>query len=662
MIVVSAKDLTKAYGEDTVLDKISFHINKGERVGIVGVNGAGKTTLLKMLTGELDYESGEFFISADTKTGYLKQDDGFSAENTVIREVEKIFSKFKNIEEEMSQILDRMKEGEEDVQLLQRYDDLQEKYGNLGGYTYKSEMTGILLSMGFGEESFDKKIASLSGGERTRLSLACLLLEKPDILFLDEPTNHLDIATLKWLEQYLKNYKGTMVLVSHDRYFLDETVTRIFEIENHKLNIYEGNYSFYASERKKRRDAELKSYEKQQKEIQRQEEIIRRFKQHGTEKLAKRAASREKRLQSVELVKRPDAEHGKMKISFKENFQSGKDVILAEDLSKSFGYGENRRELFRDVNLDIKRGERVCLVGDNGIGKTTLLRMILGEIPCGSGRIKIGYNVQMGYYDQGQRLLTGDNTVIDELHDSYRLYTETELRNMLGRFLFRGESVFLKVSSLSGGEKARLSLLKLMMSGANMLILDEPTNHLDIESKEVFEEALAEFPGTCLIVSHDRYFLNRVPTRIIELTSEGMKNDLGKYDYYVEKKQEEEKRETSADISLADRYTGTRRENTENKRGGGGPTGSEEEKLSSAERRRIQKEKEARERRLKRRREALESDIQTLEEDIAELENAVTLEENMTDHKKLAEIGSLLEEKRNLLEEKYEEWLVLQEQ
>lgn len=662
MIVVSAKDLTKTYGEDIVLDKISFHINKGERVGIVGINGAGKSTLLKILTGEMDCEEGEFFISADLKTGYLRQDDGFSPENTVIEEVEKIFFGFMKMEEEMNGLLQRMKEGEEDVQLLGRYDDLHEKYKDEGGYTYKSEMTGVLSSMGFGEGSLDKKISSLSGGERTRLALACLLLEKPDILFLDEPTNHLDISTIKWLEQYLKNYKGTMVLVSHDRYFLDETVTRIFEIENHRLNIYEGNYSFYASERKKRRETEMRSYEKQQKELKRQEEIIRRFKQHGTEKLAKRAASREKRLSSVELIRRPDGEHGKVKIRFKENFQSGKDVIFAEDLSKSFGYGEKRRELFRNVDLDIKRGERVCIIGDNGIGKTTLLRMILGEIPCTQGRIKIGYNVQMGYYDQGQRLLDNDNTVIDELHESYRLYTQTELRNLLGRFLFKGEAVFLKVGSLSGGEKARLSLLKLMMSGANMLILDEPTNHLDIESKEVFEEALLEFPGTCLVVSHDRYFLNRVPTRIIELTKDGVKNYLGKYDYYMEKKKEEENLTASEDRrDKAEDNEITKIENNRSKESETENIRLEETGLSSAEKRKIKKEKEAQQRRLMRQKEAVESDIRELENDISKLENEVSLKENMTDHQKLAKIGRLLDEKKKLLDEKYEEWLVLQE-
>ncbi len=658
MIVVSAKDLTKAYGTDVILDKVSFHINKGDRVGIIGINGAGKTTLLKMLTGELPCESGEFFISSETKTGYLKQDGGFDSESTLIEEVEKIFDRFPKMEKEMEALLTRIEKSPTDEKLISRYDALQEEYRISGGYTYKSEITGILSSMAFKEESYNKKISTFSGGEKTRLALACLLLEKPDILFLDEPTNHLDIGTLKWLEQYLKSYKGTIVLVSHDRYFLDETVNRIFEIENHKLSIYEGNYSFYAKERSVRREAELRRYEKQHKEIQRQEEMIRRFKQRGTEKLAKRAASREKRLAAMDIIDKPDGEHGKLKLNFKASFQSGRDVITADGLSKSFGYGANKRELFRNVDLDIKRGERICIVGANGIGKTTLLKMLLGELPCSSGRIKIGHNVQFGYYDQGQQLLNRSNTVIGELQDAYRLYSDTEMRNILGRFLFRGESVFLQISDLSGGEKARLALLKLMLSGANVLVLDEPTNHLDIESKEIFEEAVMEFPGTCIIVSHDRYFLNRVPTRIVELTEEGIENYLGTYDYYVEKKQSQIRSGKKYLESMSETFYETVRSETGRQTGAGDTS---ENNLSSAEKRRLQKEKESGERRLKRMKEQLEKEIGILEEDINGLEIAVCLKENMTDHKKLAEISEALNEKRQQLDEKYEKWLELQE-
>lgn len=660
MIILSAKDLTKVYGTDVILDKVSFHINKGERVGIVGVNGAGKTTLLRMLTGELASDEGERFVSADTKVGYLKQEGEFNSQNTLIEEIENIFTDFPKMEEEMASILDEVERlGDSDTarstQLLEKYDHLHETYRNRGGYSYKSEMTGILSSMAFGEDTYDKKISTLSGGEKTRLALACLLLKKPDLLFLDEPTNHLDIGTLKWLEQYLKNYSGTVVLVSHDRYFLDQTVTRIFEIENHKLNIYEGNYSFYAAERRTRREAELRKYEKQQTEIKRQEEMIRRFKERGTEKLAKRAASREKRLTAMEVMDRPEASRGRFKLNFKENFQSGKDVIHAEGLAKSFGYGNRSRQLFEGVDLDIKRGERICIVGANGIGKTTLLKILMEELQPTSGRLKIGHNVQMGYYDQGQQLLNNAGTVIDEIHDEYRLYSEPELRSILGRFMFKGESVFLTVGSLSGGEKARLSLLKLMMSGANLLILDEPTNHLDIESKEVFEESLLDFPGTCIIVSHDRYFLNRVPTRILELTSEGVVNYLGKYDYYVEKKQEQIKsgrdyirtlaRETATlEVADADCEQGI----------------PEKPAVSSAQERRLKKEKEAEERRKSRAKTKLEEEISALEEEISRLEEQLSLPENMTDHIKLAGLSKQLSECKDELDGKYENWLELE--
>lgn len=652
MIVLSAKDLTKTYGTDVILKGVSFHINRGDRVGIIGVNGAGKTTLLKMLTGEISCEEGEFFVSAGTRIGYLKQDGGFDSEKTVIEEAEGIFSHLAAMESEMEELLRGTEDlsEEESRERAERYDLVHERYKDGGGYTYKSEIRGILSSMAFDEADLGKRISSLSGGEKTRLALACLLLKKPDLLLLDEPTNHLDIGTLKWLEQYLKGYRGTMVLVSHDRYFLNETVTRIFEIENHRLSVYEGSYTFYASERKKRREAELRKYEKQQREIHRQEDIIRRFKERGTEKLAKRAASREKRLAAMEIMERPEGERGKMKLSFRENFKSGQDVLLAENISKSFGRGAQRRKLFENADLDIKRGERVCIVGANGIGKTTLLRILTEEIAADTGRIKIGHNVQIGYYDQGQQRLNGSNTVIEELQDAYRLYSETELRNILGRFLFRGESVFLKVGDLSGGEKARLALLKLMLSGANLLLLDEPTNHLDIESKEVFEEALLEFPGTSIIVSHDRYFLNRIPTRIAELTSEGIRNYLGKYDYYEEKRQQTES---------GKKYLRQMAEET--KSASGKKEDDYGEGLSAAERRRLQKEREAEERRLRRRKEALEEEIGSLERDIKNLEEQVSLQENMTDHVKLAEISGALEKKRKTLEEKYENWLQLQE-
>ena len=637
MIVLSANNLTKTYGTDVIIDKASFHLNAGDKVGIIGRNGAGKTTLLNMLTGELPCDEGEFFVSQNTRIGYLKQRDNFSSEGTVLEEIEGIFSGLRELENEIAKLSDKVAENPHDTGLINRLDELQHRFDREGGYTYKSEMIGILNSMAFDESFYNKKISSLSGGERTRLALAALLLEKPDILLLDEPTNHLDIGTLKWLEQYLEAYRGTIMIVSHDRYFLDRTVNRIFEVENHKVYSYQGKYSDYAAQKKLRRETELRAYNNQQREIARQEEMIRRMKQRGTEHLAKRAASREKRLDMLERIERPESEMGKMKINFKENFPSGGDVIMAENLEKSFGRGAEHRELFHGVNLDIKRGERICILGPNGVGKTTLLRVLLGELTPDAGYLKIGHNVAFGYYDQGQLLLSDANTVLEELKESYRLYTDTEMRSILGRFLFRGEEVFLPVGSLSGGEKARLSLLKLMLSGANTLILDEPTNHLDIESKEVFEEALMEFPGTVIVISHDRYFLQRIPTRILELTQDGVIEYLGRYDYYLEKK--------SQGIS-AKKYFSKVQEK---------PAGD------AAQQRRLKKEREAEERRRARLSEKLETEISELEDKISELEQNLCKPENMSDYELLARLGAEREETEKRLEEAYDEWAKVQE-
>ncbi len=637
MIVLSANNLTKTYGTDVIIDKASFHLNAGDKVGIIGRNGAGKTTLLNMLTGELPCDEGEFFVSQNTRIGYLKQRDNFSSEGTVLEEIEGIFSGLRELENEIAELSDKVAENPHDTGLINRLDELQHRFDREGGYTYKSEMIGILNSMAFDESFYNKKISSLSGGERTRLALAALLLEKPDILLLDEPTNHLDIGTLKWLEQYLEAYRGTIMIVSHDRYFLDRTVNRIFEVENHKVYSYQGKYSDYAAQKKLRRETELRAYNNQQREIARQEEMIRRMKQRGTEHLAKRAASREKRLDMLERIERPESEMGKMKINFKENFPSGGDVIMAENLEKSFGRGAEHRELFHGVNLDIKRGERICILGPNGVGKTTLLRVLLGELTPDAGYLKIGHNVAFGYYDQGQLLLSDANTVLEELKESYRLYTDTEMRSILGRFLFRGEEVFLPVGSLSGGEKARLSLLKLMLSGANTLILDEPTNHLDIESKEVFEEALMEFPGTVIVVSHDRYFLQRIPTRILELTQDGVIEYLGRYDYYLEKK--------SQGISAKKYFSKVQ----------------EKSVGDAAQQRRLKKEREAEERRRARLSEKLETEISELENQIFELEQNLCKPENMSDYELLARLGAEREETEKRLAEAYDEWAKVQE-
>lgn len=648
---MSAAKINKSYGITPVLQDVTFHINQGDRVGIVGANGAGKSTLMKILAGWLAPDSGGLNTARDVTIGYLQQRDHFRPDRTVEEEMLEIFQWQRQTESELAELTDRISmlsgKGLSAEAELARYDALSLEFRNNRGYEYRSQIRGILNSLAFSEEYLAKKIATLSGGERTRLALASMLLREPAVLLLDEPTNHLDIGTLKWLEQYLLSYSGTLVIISHDRYFLDKTVGRIFEIENTRLTVYEGNYSAYAEKKRLLYEENLKHYEQVQAEIRRQEEIIRRFKEHNTEKLVKRAQSREKRLAHLERPDRPTAPPSRMKILFKEKLISGTDVLYAAGLAKSFGEGVERRELFRNVDLDIKRGDRICLVGANGIGKTTLLKILLGQLLPDEGTVRLGQNVIPAYYDQEQQLLDPEKTVLDEVHGTYRLYDQQELRSMLGRFLFRGDDVFKQVKDLAGGEKARLSLLKLMLSGANLLIMDEPTNHLDIQAKEVFEDALSAFPDTLLIVSHDRYLLSKIPTAILELNADGIRVFLGGYDYYAEKS-----RSLTSGKSYMDQMgqlVGTTDATREEQR--------EQDKEMRILARKKEKEEALKERKRIKERADKEARIAEAEEELASVEAELCKEEVYTDPARAALWSNRLQTVKNELETLYEEWM-----
>ena len=517
MSILSAFGINKTYGTEQILTDISFTVNKGDRIGVVGANGAGKSTLFRIICGEEEADSGELAAARDLTLGYLKQREHFPEGRPVLDTLLALGDE------------PAAKSGQLSGQTLaQRFEERR-------GYSFDRAARGILVSLGFPESSFSQDVGALSGGEKTRLALGAMLLREPDLMLLDEPTNHLDIPTLKWLESYLKGYRGTLMIISHDRYFLDKCADRIFEIENTHLKAYEGNYTKYKEKKALQYEIDLKHYNQQMEEIKRQEELIARYKGRGTEKLAKRAHSREMRLAQMEKPEKPVMLSETLKINFSEKLASGNDVVFATDLS--FAY-PGSAPLFSNVELDIKKGDRICLVGSNGTGKTTLLKMILSELRPKTGYIRLGQNVVPGYYDQEQRGLDPNNTVLEEIHRIYFKYDQTDLRKILGSFLFKGDDVFKKVGDLAGGEKARLALLKLMMSGANLLIFDEPTNHLDIAAKEVFEDAVMHFPGTIIIVSHDRYLLQHVPTAILELTEDGIIKYPGKYDYYEEKRDE----------------------------------------------------------------------------------------------------------------------------
>ena len=535
-MILSCQSICKSFGEKVILQDASFHIEEREKAALIGNNGAGKTTLLRIIMEEISADSGQVVIAKDKKIGYLAQYQDIHGHHTIYEElmttkqyILDMEDKIRSLEQEMEYVA-----GDKLESLMNSYTRLTHQFELENGYAYKSEIVGVLKGLGFEEEDYGKQSESLSGGQKTRVALGKLLISKPDILLLDEPTNHLDMESIAWLETYLLNYPGAVFIVSHDRYFLDKVVTKIVEIEAAQMRMYEGNYSAYALKKAQLRDAQYKAYLNQQREIKHQEAVITKLRSFNREKSIKRAESRVKMLDKIQRIEKPIEIDNQMRISLEPRFISGNDVLTVEGLSKAFP----GQTLFTDINFEIKRGERVALIGNNGTGKTTILKILNGIVDADAGRFALGSKVQIGYYDQEHHVLHMEKTIFQEISDTYPTLTETEIRNMLAAFLFTGDDVFKLISSLSGGERGRVSLAKLMLSEANFLILDEPTNHLDIASKEILEEALNSYTGTVLYVSHDRYFINQTATRIMDLTNQAIVNYIGDYDYYLEKKEE----------------------------------------------------------------------------------------------------------------------------
>lgn len=538
MVALSCKNIRKTFGITEILKNISFNINEGEKVGLIGANGAGKSTLFKIISTQMEYDEGELYVEKNISIGYLSQHLELDLQNTVFYELLNVFDKLLGMEETIRKLEEEMKKPydaqntEIHYKIIKDYTNITESYGLFGGYTYKTEINKVLNGLGFAKQDYTKKIEILSGGQKTRLALCKLLLKKPGLLLLDEPTNHLDLNAIEWLEDYLKAYKGTIVIISHDRFFLDSITNKTFEIVNGHINCYNGNYTKYISLKKKMYEDQLKAYEQQQSEIKRQEDIIERYKSFNREKSVKAAESRQKALDKIDRIDTPDRDKKPASIKFETQIESGNDVLHIENLSKS--YEENL--LFENLDMDIKKHEKIAIIGENGIGKTTLFKILMDKTKSDEGFTHLGKNVFIGYYDQEQSDLNFEKSVLDEVWDDFPELTTTQIRNKLAAFLFSGDDVFKKISSLSGGEKCRINLLKLMLSKANFLLLDEPTNHLDILSREALEDSILEYDGTVLVISHDRYFLNKVVDKIFELKQQGITQYLGNYSYYIEKK------------------------------------------------------------------------------------------------------------------------------
>lgn len=633
-MILSCNNISKSFGTDVIIKSCSFNIEDHEKAAIVGINGAGKSTLLKIITGIEPADTGLVTLAKDKTLGYLAQQQNLGSDNTIYDELLSVKQYVLDMEKELRSIEKRMNtaDGDELENLMKKYSDLNHRFEMENGYAYKSEITGVLKGLGFSEEDFTLNVNTLSGGQKTRVALGRLLLAKPDIILLDEPTNHLDMESIRWLENYLLNYNGAVLIVAHDRYFLDKIVSKIIELDNGVATVFSGNYTDYAAKKAILRNMKLKEYLNQQREIKHQEDVITKLKQFNREKSIKRAESREKMLDKIEIVDKPQELNDKMNIKLEPNVVSGNDVLTISGLSKSF----DDVTLFDNIDIEIKRGERVALIGNNGTGKTTILKLINGIIEPDSGSIYLGAKVNIGYYDQEHHVLDPDKTIFDEIRDAYPDLNNTQIRNTLAAFLFTNEDVFKYIRDLSGGEKGRVSLAKLMLSNANFLILDEPTNHLDIVSKEILENALNNYTGTVLFVSHDRYFINAAATRIIELSNKTVVNYIGNYDYYLEKRDILSAKPintvSSADIEHA-------------KKAADSKASWQEEKVKQAQLKKIKNE-------LKR----TEERIANIEERIDKLDNMYADPAISSDTAKLMEIHTEKEELSKELDKLYDRW------
>lgn len=626
-MILALNNVSKAFGTDVILENISFHIEEKEKAAIVGVNGAGKSTLFKIITGELSLDSGEVIMPKSAAMGYFSQSLEIDSTKTIYGELLTVFEPIMLIEQQLRDMETQMsqKNGEELEILMTKYSELSHKMEEMDGYSYQSRLRGVIKGLGFSDDESGQTINELSGGQKTRVALGKILLKSPDILLLDEPTNHLDIDSLKWLEDFLRNYKGAVVIISHDRYFLDKVAGKVIELENKKAKEYFGNYSYYAQQKMIDREIAYHRYISQQKEIKRQEEVIKKLREFNREKSIKRAESREKQLEKIERISAPENLPDKIRLTIKPLKESGNDVLFVEDLAMAF----DGIPLFNNITFDIKKGEKAALIGPNGIGKTTLFRIILSKLKAKKGSVKLGSNVIIGYYDQEQADLNLNKTIFDEISDTYPDLTITKIRNVLAAFVFTGDDVFKTIGTLSGGEKGRVALAKIMLSNANFLILDEPTNHLDINSKEILEQALQNYEGTVLYISHDRYFINSTASKIIELNKDKASIYLGNYDYYIEKSAENE-------VSAPVQETVTETEN----------------KLDWKKQKEIQAQQRKKENQIKK----LEKEIEETEGKIEELDALLATEEVYTNSMRSREIYEEKENFEEKLMELYEEW------